>query len=148
MQIIRATDSHLEQLVPLFDGYRVFYKQPSDPQKARLFLRERIANGESVIFAAADDAGELLGFTQLYPLFSSVSASRVWLLNDLYVAPEARRQGVARALMEAARKFGKETGANGVALETGIDNTQAQALYEQLGYVRQEGTWWYFLGIK
>lgn len=116
-------------------------------EKARAFLAERFSNDESVIFAAADDAGKLVGFTQLYPLFSSVSARRVWLLNDLYVAPEARRQGVARSLMNAARAFGEETGAKGVALETGINNTQAQALYEDLGYEKQGGTWWYFLGV-
>ena len=65
MQIIRATQSHLEQLVPLFDGYRVFYKQPSDLEKARLFLQERITNGESVIFAAESESGKLLGYTQM-----------------------------------------------------------------------------------
>ena len=133
--------------MPLFDGYRVFYKQPSDPEKARAFLAERIEKEESVIFAAEDGNGALLGFTQLYPLFSSIAARRVWLLNDLYVAPEARRRGVARALMNATRAFGEKTGVRGIALETGIDNTQAQALYEDLGYVKQEGTWWYFLGV-
>ncbi len=147
MEIIRTTVEHLDQLAPLFDGYRIFYKQPSDLAKARAFLAERFENKESVIFAAADDAGNLVGFTQLYPLFSSVSARRVWLLNDLYVAPEARRQGVARALMNAARDFGVETGAKGVALETGIDNTQAQALYEDLGYEKQGGIPWYFLVV-
>ena len=147
MKVIRIDASHLDALAVLFDGYRVFYGQPSDLEKARAFLEERLANEESVIFAVTSEAGELLGFTQLYPLFSSVQARRVWLLNDLFVARHARRQGVGEMLMEAARHFAVETGAKGLALETGVENAGAQALYEKLGYERQEGTYWYFLGV-
>lgn len=147
MQIQRATSKHLDQLAILFDGYRVFYEQPSDLQKARDFIEARIEKNESVIFVVEDEDGELLGFTQLYPLFSSVQARRVWLLNDLYVAKIARRRGVASMLMEAARQFAEETEAKGVALETGTDNHSAQALYDKLGYKRQSGTYWYFLNI-
>lgn len=146
MQVIRATLDHLERLAPLFDGYRVFYKQASDLAKARAFLKERIEQEESVVFAAQTEDGALVGFTQLYPLFSSVSARRVWLLNDLFVAKSARRKGVGEMLMDAAKDFAKETGAKGLSLETGITNTEAQALYEKLGYKKEEGTFWYFLG--
>ncbi len=147
MRVIRASIVHIDQLAPLFDRYRVFYKQESDLEKARTFLTERITNDESVIFVVEDPNGVLLGFTQLYPLFSSVGARRVWLLNDLFVAKSARRKGVGEILMEAARAFAEETGAKGVALETGVDNTQAQALYEKLGYEKQTGTFWYYLGV-
>ena len=147
MKVIRVDASHLDALAALFDGYRVFYGQSSDLEKARAFLEERLANEESVIFAVTSEAGELLGFTQLYPLFSSVQARRVWLLNDLFVVRQARRQGVGEMLMEAARHFAVETGAKGLALETGVENAGAQALYEKLGYERQEGTYWYFLGV-
>ena len=147
MEIVRAGLNHLDQLSGLFDGYRVFYKQAPDIQKARAFLKERLENDESVIFVAEAEGGELLGFTQLYPLFSSVSARRVWLLNDLFVAKHARRKGVAEMLMEAARMFAIERGAKGLSLETGVDNTGAQALYEKLGYKKQDGTFWYFLGV-
>ncbi len=147
MQVIRATLDHVAQLARLFDGYRVFYEQESDLEKASAFLKARLSNDESVIFAVANAEGTLLGFTQLYPLFSSVSARRVWLLNDLYVASESRRQGVGQLLMDAARDFARDTGAKGVALETGVTNAGAQALYEKLGYEKQDGTFWYFLGI-
>ena len=147
MQVIRATPDHLDRLAPLFDGYRMFYKQDSNLAQARAFLKERIERDESVIFAAQAEDGALVGFTQLYPLFSSVSVRRVWLLNDLFVAKSARREGVGEMLMHAARDFAKETGAKGVSLETGIANTEAQALYEKLGYEKQEGTLWYFLEV-
>lgn len=147
MHITRATLDHLDHLAPLFDGYRVFYKQASDIEKARSFLESRITNDESVIFVVVTDDGALLGFTQLYPLFSSVSVRRVWLLNDLFVSETARRIGVGQMLMDAARTFATETGAKGLALETGVTNTGAQALYEKLGYEKQDGTFWYFLGI-
>ncbi len=147
MRVIRAELSHLDQLAKLFDGYRIFYKQATDVAACRSFLKERLENNESVIFAVEDEAGKLLGFTQLYPLFSSVRVRRVWLLNDLYVAADARRLGVGELLMNAARDFAKETGARGVALETGVNNTNAQALYEKLGYERVEGAYWYFLGV-
>ena len=148
MHITRATLDHLDRLAPLFDGYRVFYRQASDIEKARSFLEARITNDESVIFAVEMDDGSLLGFTQLYPLFSSVSARRVWLLNDLFVSETARRKGVGQMLMHAARTFATETGAKGLALETGVSNTGAQALYEKLGYKKQDGTFWYFLGFE
>src|SRR3954451_2647604 len=88
---------------PLFDAYRQFYEQPSDPALARAFIGERLAHGESVIFLA-ERGDRPVGFVQLFPLFSSTAARprRLWLLNDLYVAPEARGSGVARALMQRA----------------------------------------------
>jgi ribosomal protein S18 acetylase RimI-like enzyme len=145
--ITRATLSDLDALTPLFDGYRVFYGNPSDPATARAFLRERLSNDESVIFLARDADGSALGFTQLYPCFSSVSARRLWILNDLFVALDARRRGVARALLERAREHGQETGVVRLILQTAHDNTQAQALYESLGWVRQGGMYEYALEL-
>lgn len=136
MQILRAEPSHLETAASLFDAYRQFYEQPADLDGARHFLRERLANGESVLLLAVDDAGNGLGFTQLYPFFSSVGLAKVWVLNDLFVAPTARRQGVALALMDAAHRFARETGAVRVELATAADNHAAQALYDALGYER------------
>ena len=134
--IARATRDDLNALVPLFDAYRVFYRQPSDPERARSFLGERLENLESVIFLARD-GGEALGFVQLYPGFSSVSARRVWILNDLYVTAGARRRGIARALAQVAQAYARGTGAVRVTLATALDNTSAQALYESMGYVRE-----------
>lgn len=138
--ISRATPAELDTVAPLFDAYRVFYGKRSDVAAARAFLDERLTNDESVILLARDDASSSgLGFTQLYPSFSSVAARRLWILNDLFVAEHARRRGVARALMQGARELALQTGAIRLTLQTERRNTQAQALYESLGYVRQGG---------
>ena len=144
----RATLDDLDALATLFDGYRVFYKQSSSPALARAFIEERLQRDESVIFIARDDGTrEAFGFTQLYPMFSSVSARRIWVLNDLFVIPAARKRGVARALMDCARDFAMEAGALRLILETAEDNHAAQALYESLGYVRESGERHYSLEL-
>lgn len=124
-------------VAPLFDSYRQFYGKPPDPALARDFLRKRLAAGESVLLLAEGEPSEALGFVQLYPSFTSVEARPLWVLNDLYVAPAARRHGVGRALMEAARQHAVETGAARLTLETMAENRGAWALYESLGYVWQ-----------
>lgn len=133
MQIIRATIDNLDILVPLFDGYRVFYNQKSNPEAARKFLNERFQKEDSVIFLATASDGLGLGFTQLYPSFSSVSMQRTYILNDLFVSSEARKKGIGEALMERAKLFAKNEGSKGLTLETAIDNP-AQKLYERLGW--------------
>ena len=146
MHIISVTPNEVTLVAPLFDQYRVFYQQPSDPPLAHAFIAERVANRESVIFLALRD-GEPVGFTQLYPSFSSVSARRTWILNDLYVVPSCRGQGVGSALLERARAHAQETGAKGLGLQTAVDNLNAQRLYEALGYRRSEGFYSYFLAV-
>lgn len=141
MNVVRIERKGVELVAPLFDAYRVFYGQASDPTLAREYLDERLGNGQSVVFAAIDgpDAGtgaNAIGFTQLYPLFSSVAARHTWLLNDLFVAPEARGQGVARALLERARKFAETSGAFKLVLATAPDNEAAQNLYESARWKR------------
>lgn len=133
----RAAPADLDLVAPLFDAYRQFYEQPPDAELARRFIGDRLAAGDSVIFVALDADGAAVGFTQLYPSFSSVSARRIWALNDLFVAPSARRGGAGRALMEAARRHAVETGARRLTLSTAHTNTTAQRLYEALGYVRE-----------
>ena len=133
-----ATIHDLEAVVPLFDAYRQFYERPSDTQLARDFMRQRFQHHQSIVFLAFDNHGTAVGFTQLYPLFSSVSANRKYLLNDLYVVPEARHGGVARALLGAAADFCRALGAASLSLSTAINNTPAQRLYESLGWARDE----------
>jgi ribosomal protein S18 acetylase RimI-like enzyme len=137
MNVLRATVAHLDLVAPLFDAYRQFYACSANLELARSFLRERIERDESVVFVAAeDDCG--VGFTQLYPIFTSIGARRAWILNDLYVDPTARRKGVARMLMEAARGFAEAGGAAWLELATAKDNAAAQALYRSLGYKKEE----------
>jgi len=144
--IVQAGLDHLDVLVPLFDAYRVFYDQPSDLEAARNHLWTRLNRLESVVFLARE--GEKgLDFTQLYSSFASVSLGRVWILYDLYVAPEVRRQGIGRALLEHVREFAEATGAVRMELSTAIDNRPGQALYESLGWVRDNKFYTYELTL-
>ncbi|TFW34906.1 GNAT family N-acetyltransferase [Massilia horti] len=148
MIIIRqAQEADTDAIAPLFDAYRQFYGKPSAPDVAARFIGERLANGESAIFLAFNNAGKAVGFVQLYPTFSSVSAARVYVLNDLFVAPEARRGTIARSLMAAAARFARERGALSLSLSTGKTNSMAQALYESEGWVRDEAYYHYSLTL-
>ncbi|HEY2347041.1 MAG TPA: GNAT family N-acetyltransferase [Xanthomonadaceae bacterium] len=135
VQVRRADANDLDTLARLFDAYRQFYEQAGDVDGARAFLAERIAREESVLLIAERDT-QAVGFVQLYPIFSSVRMGRVWTLNDLYVAGSARRSGVARALLDAATAFARDSGALGLQLETGTGNHNAQALYRSAGWTQ------------
>lgn len=143
---MRATPDDVGAVAPLFDAYRQFYGKPADGEAARRFLFARLSKDESVLFMARVE-GKVAGFVNLYPVFSSVNLTRQWILNDLFVAPEARKLGVGRALMERARQLAEATQANGLALETAIDNHAAQKLYESLGWKRDQEFYRYFLPV-
>ena len=135
VDIRQATIADLDALVLLFDGYRQFYKQPSDTDAARRFLTDRFRHQQSIIFLAQAD-GKDLGFTQLYPSFSSVSMARTFILNDLFVVSDARGMGVGKSLLKAACDYAARSGAIRLSLSTNVDNTAAQTLYEQQGWNR------------
>ena len=145
MQIIRANAHNLDELASLFNQYRQYYQRLPDLEACRAFMAERIENDESVIFAAQSDAGFIIGFTQLYRSFCSVELKELIYLYDLFVVPAARRTGVARALMEAARQYASARGAVRLTLETAVTNRPAQSLYEELGYARDEEFYTYSL---
>lgn len=135
IRVRQATVKDLDMLVPLFDAYRQFYRQPSEPERARRFLLERFEHDQSVILLAMDGAAAT-GFTQLYPSFSSGAMARIFILNDLFVAPEARRRGAGSALLRAAEAYGRKVGALRLVLSTEVTNTTAQSAYERLGWKR------------
>ena len=135
--IRRANIDDLGHLARLFNAYRVWYHKDSDLEMAKEFLSERITKEESVIFLAIIE-GEILGFTQLYPLFSSTRMKPLWLLNDLFVSPEARGQGLSKKLLLAAQNHCKETQACGVTLETEISNSIGNILYPKMGFKLNE----------
>jgi GNAT superfamily N-acetyltransferase len=135
-EVSRVTKSDLAELHVLVEKYRAFYKQVEN-DKTFSFLEQRIANDEAVAFIARVD-GNAVGFTLLYPTFSTVSLSSIWLLNDLYVDESARGQGIATELMEVAESEAKKAGATRVFLRTANDNLPAQALYEGRNWVRDE----------
>jgi ribosomal protein S18 acetylase RimI-like enzyme len=147
MEVFLANINHLESLSVLFDRYRIFYNQVSNLDAVKEFLKERFNNNDSVVFAANDN-GKLVGFTQLYPSFSSVSMKRVWILNDLYVEESYRRRGIAKLLMSAAEEYAKESGAVRVILSTQTSNITAQKLYEARNYIKNEEFYHYALRLQ
>ena len=132
-----AESSDLDQLADLFDQYRQFYECPPDLSAAKNWIAENFERGRSTIFAA-DNGYQLIGFTQLYPALCSVDLVNYFVLYDLFVAPSARRQGIARALMNGASEWAKAQGAARLDLETARDNYPGQALYRDLGYKLDE----------
>ena len=137
IEIRKATLEDIDQLSELFNLYRMFYRQTPNVEACRQFLHERLKNKESVIFIAIKD-GNIDGFIQCYPLFSSVSLENTWLLNDVYVRETERKHGIGRLLLDAAKLFGKETGAAWLLLQTANDNYIAQIVYEKNGWERME----------
>ncbi len=137
VSVRQATISDLDLLAPLFDAYRQFYRKPGDLALARKFLLERFEHNQSIIFVAVLPDGSAVGFTQLFPSFSSASAARIFILNDLFVQPEARRKKVGSLLLAAAAGFGRAAGAVRLTLSTELTNQAAQALYEGEGWARQ-----------
>ncbi len=146
MTIRTMQDTDLDQVALLFDQYRVFYEQDSDLAEAKSFISARHTAQDSKIFIALDDTNQVMGFTQLYPSFSSVGMSRIWILNDLYVYADHRMKGVGKNLMNYARDFCKSSNRKKLILETGVDNHSAQSLYHKLGYKRDE-VYSYYLGV-
>lgn len=134
MHIVQAQIKHIEDLAPLFDGYRMFYRQDSDLEKAKSFLQNRITNKDSIIYIAYIN-NKAVGFTQLYPLFSSVSMESMYLLNDLYVHANHRNKGIGQVLIQAAKNLCISNNYKGLALQTENKNP-AQHLYERLDFIK------------
>jgi len=147
MSVTAVGVADLDALVPLFAGYLQFYQVPRSATEIHAFLLERLQRGDAQLFIARDEQGMAQGFTQLYPLQSSLALAPAWLLSDLFVLPSARRQGVGEALMNAARAYAEASGACGLQLETAKTNLAGQALYERLGYVRDELYLTYWLSL-
>ena len=144
--IRQAVLADLDAVAILFDGYRQFYGQTSDEAAAKTFLQARFEHGQSVVLLA-ESQGQTVGFTQLYPSFSSVSMARVFVLNDLFVAPSARRLGVGEALLAAAADHSRQLGAVRLSLTTNVQNLAAQALYASMGWERDQKFYAYHLAV-
>ena len=142
--IRRASLEDLSGLAQLFNQYRIFYKQPSDLTACWQFLSERLESGEAVIFVAEENEGGLIGYTQLFPLFSSVRLKRMWLLNDLYVMQSRRGQGISKLLIDATKQLAIDTNACGLLLDTAKSNTIGNKLYPAVDFKLEESTNYYF----
>lgn len=142
LSIVKADKTHIPLIVPLFDGYRVFYGKQSDLTAARKFLEERFGRNESVLFLALYQE-KPVGFTQLYTTFSSASLQPVFILNDLFVSKSFRKMGIGEALLQRAKEHCLKLGYKGLVLETETDNP-AQKLYERLGWTKDSRWFHYF----
>lgn len=142
MEIVKATLTHLDAVAGLFNEYRIFYNQKTDIDAATAFLKDRITKNQSVILLAIDENDEKVGFTQLYPTYSSVSLQPFYILNDLFVKPSIRSKGVGETLLKAAKELCVIENCKGLALETATDNP-AQKLYERLNW-KQDGNFLHY----
>lgn len=147
IEIKSASLDDLEHLTTLFDGYRQFYRYASDISGARAFIHERLVKRDSTLFIAWHGE-KAVGFTQLYPSFSSLWMTRLFVLSDLYVAETARKRGAGRLLLEAAARHGRAAGARYLTLETARTNLTAQSLYESCGWKRDQEFYVYELVLR
>lgn len=143
MVVRKATSGDILQLSGLFDAYRQFYRKRSNVQGAERFLSERLKHQDSEIFVVETETQQLIGFVQLYPLFSSTKMKRLWLLNDLFVTPNYRGQKVSVLLINRAKELVKETNACGMYLETETSNDIGNQLYPRTGFKRMEDSHFY-----
>jgi len=148
--IRKATIQDLDQLTTLFDQYLVFYKKPSNIEKHKSFLKERLENNEAIVFMAFDDEikEKAIGFTLIYPTFSSVLLSKILILNDLYVDSSIRKNGTGEKLILKTVELAKELGVKLVRLRTAKNNIIAQGLYHKMGFVRDDLVYTYDLAVK
>lgn len=147
METYQATIEDLEGISNLFNQYRVFYQQTADIDGAKAYIKKRLENKDAVIFVVKDKQ-KYVGFTQLYPTFSSIAMRRAWILNDLYVVKEARKQGIGELLLQSAKDFAIETNTNSISLSTAPDNYSAQRLYEKSGYIKDTEFYHYELSLS
>lgn len=137
MIVRKATQHDLEQLAVLFDQYRQFYGASSNTQQSYQFLKQRFENRESTIFISIKDES-ITGFIILYHGFSSSSCSSYYILDDVYVSPEFRRQGSAKQLIDTAILFAESENAIRISLQTPKDNFKSHALYEKMGFIKDD----------
>ncbi len=140
MRIHTVAGADLPELLPLMRGYCDFYEvEPSD-EALLAMSRELIASPELDGFQvlARDEAGRAAGFATVLWTWSTLSASRIAVMNDLFVSSEARGGGVAEALIEECRLRAGRRGATSLGWQTAKDNVRAQRVYERVGGVREE----------
>ena len=127
-------EEEFDELLPLIAAYQRFYEVDEiDNDRNRFFFRRFIApSPDGQLMAARDEGAVILGYACLYWHFSSLQATETVLMNDLYVAPEARGRGIGRALIEASAAVARDRGAAWLEWATAPDNHTAQRLYDSL----------------
>ncbi|MFT2109646.1 GNAT family N-acetyltransferase [Marinomonas sp. 2405UD68-3] len=143
MEIVKIDANRIDDVAPLFNDYMMFYKKPSDPERYKAYLEERLLKSESTIFVVYSDEGAPVGFVQNYKTFSSVSLGAIVILNDLFILPSFRGHGAAALLVKTVLSWAQEQGAMRVDLGTEKTNTLAQSLYEKIGFKQDTGFYAY-----
>ena len=140
MDIAPVTAADLDDLLPLMRGYRDFYEASTADDELLAISRALIGDPLEGRQFIARESARAIGFATLYWTWSTLSGGRIGVMNDLFVAPEARGRRVGEALIEACRAAVRERGGRELSWMTAIDNTTAQALYDRVGGRRKQ---WY-----
>jgi ribosomal protein S18 acetylase RimI-like enzyme len=137
-RIRRVAGMEVPSVASLFDEYRRMCGYPSERSAVLTYIRECVAGGEVIALTACDASRplDLLGFTLLYPSFSSMRLRRTWHIQDMYVVPRARRRGIGRMLMEHAVKFARQNGSEHITLLSPEENEAFSSLSTSLGFER------------
>tara|TARA_B100000768_G_scaffold23418_1_gene21049 strand:- start:56 stop:502 length:447 start_codon:yes stop_codon:yes gene_type:complete len=146
VKLFKATIDDANIVGPIFDLYRIFYKQESNVKSAIQYIKSRLENKEAIIFFVKDK-DRCIGFTQLYPTFDSVKLRKKIVLYDLFVCSDCRKKGVGKILMDAAKDYAQKNKFGSIELATNKDNIAGQTLYESLGYIRDQEFYSYDLEI-
>lgn len=146
MDIRACTIDDLELLVPAFDEYRQFYRQSSQPEQVRNFLKPLIEQEKSKIFLSFDE-GELTGFIQLYPSYSSIGLAQIWTLNDFFIFGGENRRETAKGLLGAAKMLCEATNAIRVEVTTRKENHRLHKIYRDYGFEKDYKYDYYFLRL-
>ncbi|MEZ8283443.1 GNAT family N-acetyltransferase [Vibrio splendidus] len=150
MEFHKAKLEDIEQLSRLFHSYRqlsVSLDNSFSLSDSTKWIEDRLSE-DNAVFLIAESEQEILGFVTLYQGFSSISLSKYWILNDLFVSKDARGLGLGRSLMEQAEMYASATKSKGIELETSKDNLLAQSLYKDLGYIENERYKSYFKKVQ
>jgi len=141
MQITVVGTEDLFDLAPLVRAYCDFYEVAPSGEDLRAFSEMLIAAPAAGIqLIARDEDGRPLGYATLYWPFSSLTASRIAIMDDLFVRPDARGSGVADALIEECRTRAGRHGAATLTWQTAKTNARAQRLYERVGRAGPSGS--------
>jgi GNAT superfamily N-acetyltransferase len=140
--ITRVGEEDLEALLPLLRGYCDFYEvSPSDEALlavSRALIADPEREGLQLIAREISAPARAVGFATVYWTWQTLNAARLGVMNDLFIAPEARGSGLADRLIAACRERAAEHGAGELAWQTAKDNHRAQAVYERVGGHRSE----------
>jgi ribosomal protein S18 acetylase RimI-like enzyme len=138
-EIAAVGEADLPGLLPLVRAYCDFYEvNPSDDALLAL-SRALVADPEreGMQLLARDEDGRAAGFATLFWSWDTTEASRIGIMNDLYVASAARGSGLAERLIDECLSLCEARDASRLEWMTAPDNVRAQAVYDRIGGIRE-----------